>query len=180
VSVPGAPVGLAVTPDGRFVYVVVSFLGTVCVIDTATNMVVKTIPVELTPLGIAVNPDGSFVYVTNGVSGTVSVIDTSSNTVIDTVTVGTLPQGIDVSHDGKFAYVANQSSGTVSVIDTSTNTVVGTPIAVGNTPIALGKFIQPPPPPINTPTLSEWGLITMAGLLGIVGFMVIRRRKGTA
>jgi len=27
------------------------------------------------------------------------------------------------------------------------------------------------------PTLSEWGLIAMAGILGIVGFMVIRRRK---
>jgi hypothetical protein len=30
------------------------------------------------------------------------------------------------------------------------------------------------------PTLSEWGLIVMAGILGIVGFMVIRRRKVTA
>ncbi len=31
------------------------------------------------------------------------------------------------------------------------------------------------------PTLSEWGLITMAGILGIVGFiMVMRRRKVTA
>jgi len=29
------------------------------------------------------------------------------------------------------------------------------------------------------PTLSEWGLIAMAGVLGIVGFMVIRRRKVT-
>jgi len=32
---------------------------------------------------------------------------------------------------------------------------------------------------INVPTLSEWGLISMAALLGIVGFMVIRRRKAT-
>jgi IPTL-CTERM motif len=29
------------------------------------------------------------------------------------------------------------------------------------------------------PTLSEWGLIAMAGILGIVGFMVMRRRKVT-
>ena len=34
--------------------------------------------------------------------------------------------------------------------------------------------------PSNVPTLSEWGLITMAGILGIVGFMVIRRRKVSA
>jgi len=32
----------------------------------------------------------------------------------------------------------------------------------------------------NIPTLSEWGLIAMAGVLGIVGFMAIRRRKATA
>lgn len=32
----------------------------------------------------------------------------------------------------------------------------------------------------NVPTLSEWGLIAMAGVLGIVGFMVIRRKRVTA
>jgi len=30
------------------------------------------------------------------------------------------------------------------------------------------------------PTLSEWGLIAMAGVLGLVGFMVMRRRKAAA
>ena len=40
----------------------------------------------------------------------------------------------------------------------------------------------PLPVVISTPipTLSEWGLVAMAGILGIVGFMVIRRRKVTA
>ena len=32
----------------------------------------------------------------------------------------------------------------------------------------------------NIPTMSEWGLIITAGLLGISGFMVIRRRKAAA
>jgi hypothetical protein len=30
------------------------------------------------------------------------------------------------------------------------------------------------------PTVSEWGLIAMAGILGIIGFIVIRRRKVAA
>lgn len=30
------------------------------------------------------------------------------------------------------------------------------------------------------PTLSEWGLIVMAGALGLAGFMIIRRRKAAA
>jgi len=55
----------------------------------------------------------------------------------------------------------------------------------GGPPYACGdvECTQPNPPtevitPI--PTLSEWGLIVMAGILGIVGFMVMRRRKVTA
>ena len=36
------------------------------------------------------------------------------------------------------------------------------------------------PEPRMVPTLSEWGLISMAGILGIVGFMVMRRRQITA
>ena len=39
---------------------------------------------------------------------------------------------------------------------------------------------QPVQPVVIIPTLSEWGLIAMAGVLGLVGFMVIRRRKLTA
>jgi len=30
------------------------------------------------------------------------------------------------------------------------------------------------------PTLSEWGLIAMAGVLGIIGLLAMRRRKVTA
>ncbi len=30
------------------------------------------------------------------------------------------------------------------------------------------------------PTLNEWGLIAMAGILGIAGFLIIRRRKAAA
>ncbi|MGB2693016.1 MAG: IPTL-CTERM sorting domain-containing protein [Thermodesulfobacteriota bacterium] len=29
----------------------------------------------------------------------------------------------------------------------------------------------------DVPTLSKWGLIAMAGVLGIVGFMVVRRKQ---
>lgn len=32
----------------------------------------------------------------------------------------------------------------------------------------------------NIPTVSEWGLIAMAGILGIVGFIVVKRRKVAA
>ena len=33
-------------------------------------------------------------------------------------------------------------------------------------------------PTRNVPTLSEWGLVAMAGVLGVIGFIAIRRKKG--
>ncbi len=35
------------------------------------------------------------------------------------------------------------------------------------------------PGPAPIPTLSEWGLIAMAGVLGMAGFLIIRKRKVT-
>lgn len=32
----------------------------------------------------------------------------------------------------------------------------------------------------SIPTLSEWGFIAMAGVLGIIGYLVVRRRKAAA
>ena len=38
-------------------------------------------------------------------------------------------------------------------------------------------FCEDPGPVRNVPTLSQWVLIATAGLLGIIGFIVIRRRQ---
>ena len=57
---------VAVTPDGKHVYVVNTNTNTVSVIDTASNMVVGTpIPVGNAPAAVAVTPDGKHGYVTN-------------------------------------------------------------------------------------------------------------------
>lgn len=42
-----------------------------------------------------------------------------------------------------------------------------------------GGFV-PEPISTNVPALSEWGLIATAGVLGILGFLGIRRRKSAA
>jgi YVTN family beta-propeller protein len=123
-----------------FAYVA-SGTNTVSVIDTATNMVVATIPVGKFPGGVAVAPDGKHVYVTNNQANTVSVIDTASNTVVATVPVGASPKGLAVTPDGKHVYVAATTCclllGQVSVIDTGSNTVVATVPGVGQAPVAV-------------------------------------------
>jgi YVTN family beta-propeller protein len=142
----GGPLAVAVTPDGKHVYVTDAVgepLGIVAVIDSASNTVVARVPVDAAPQGVAVAPDGKHVYVTSQrlfVSGTVSVIDTT-NTVVATVPVGNYPYGVAVTPDGKHVYVAN---GTVWVIATATNTwwprsrwgVVSPSPRTGNTPMS--------------------------------------------
>lgn len=81
---PG-PQGIAVTPDGRHVYVSSAFSDDVSVIATATNTVTATVPVGGGPHNVAVTPDGSHAYVTNADSR-MSVIDTADNTVTSTIT----------------------------------------------------------------------------------------------
>jgi YVTN family beta-propeller protein len=100
----------------------------ITVIDTATNTVVRTIP--LPSFGVAVSPDGSRVYVANGAQGGISMIDTATNTVTATIPrvepfSDPNPLGIAISPDGSTVYAGNV------VIDTATNTVIDT-IPLGN------------------------------------------------
>ncbi len=59
---------------------------------------------------------------------------------------------------------------------TSTDVFAPTGITVSGGLVTEFRFFQPK----NVPTLSKWGLIAMAGVLGIVGFMVMRKKKATA
>src|SRR5215467_11551531 len=84
---------LASTPTlAQNAYITNAGSNTVSVIDTASNMVTKTITNTSTntyfndPGGVAVTPDGRKVYVANFGSNTVSVIDTASNMVTKTIT----------------------------------------------------------------------------------------------
>jgi LPXTG-motif cell wall-anchored protein len=126
---PFSPFGLAVNPSGTRVYVVnqsgsPSVAGNISVIDTATNIVIATIPVGANSVGVAVSPSGNRVYVTNNGDNSVSVINTTTNTVISTVAVANDPWGIAVNPSGSRVYVVSQNGQTVSVIDTTTNTVI--------------------------------------------------------
>ena len=103
-------------------------------IKTATNTVVKTVPVGGNPMAVAITPDGTKVYVANSASNTVSVIHRPGNTVVATIPVGNFPQGVAITPDGTQAYVTNYGDNTVSVINTATNTVAGLPIPVGTFP----------------------------------------------
>ncbi len=59
------PAGSALSPDGKYLYVACNGDNSLAVISTATNTVIKQIPVGFLPYGVSVSRDGSKVLVSN-------------------------------------------------------------------------------------------------------------------
>ena len=112
-----SPIEIALSPDGRLLYVVCQDSDEVRLVDAQTRKVIGSVPVGHVPRGIAVSSDGQRLYVTNAWSDTVSVIDTASLKLVQTLPTGFEPTGVVVDRTGGTLYVANRLSGDVSVID---------------------------------------------------------------
>lgn len=117
-----APLGLAITPDGKTLYVA-DQIHAVFIIDTTSNTITGSIPVTAGfPDSLAVTPDGKRLYVGLEVANAVTVIDTTTNTVVGPlISIGTGPFRMAITPDGTQLYVAG-SAKTVA-ISTATNTV---------------------------------------------------------
>jgi YVTN family beta-propeller protein len=139
----GDPIyGIAITPDGRRLYVANgnlvdangNYIGsnTVGVIDIASNTRLATIGVAPQPMDMAMTPDGSKVYVAgldpNGAYGTLTVIDTATNTVLTAITTDCCLSVPAVTPDGSKVFVSNDRFGAygIEVFSTVTNTQVAT------------------------------------------------------
>ena len=136
VAVDSYPIGVAVNPVTKNIYVTNEFSNTLSVISGLTDSIANTITVGNFPYGVAVNPFNDRIYVTNRGSNTISVIDGPTNTKLSNVVVGNSPVGIGVNPSSNWIYVANINSGTVSVIDGITNKVTET-IPVGKAPYGV-------------------------------------------
>jgi YVTN family beta-propeller protein len=83
-----SPVGVVTNSSGTRLYVSNIVASTVSVIDTATNVIVATVPVSGGASGIDISGDDSRVYVTAPNTGQVHAISTATHTVVATITIG--------------------------------------------------------------------------------------------
>jgi 6-phosphogluconolactonase (cycloisomerase 2 family) len=151
------PVTFALTPSGKFMYVVNANLSAIFAY-TVTSGVVQRVPglpvqVGTVPFAIAVDPGEKFAYVSNLGDNTISVLSINSSTgalkVLGAYATGTRPTSIAVL--GQFVYVVNQGSSTISGFsaDVSTGVLTQTaksPFTAGSTPLFAvidpnGKFL---------------------------------------
>jgi len=92
------PMGAALSPDGRTLYVSNGRHRSVSVVDVATRTLTRTIQdVGIRPWGIGISPEGRTLYTANGPGGDVSVIDVARGVVTSRISLGGSPWGIAVS-----------------------------------------------------------------------------------
>ncbi len=140
------PAGLALSRDGRWLYVAENIAGSLAVIDTASGSVVERHKTERYPYAVAVARDGT-VYVSAWGSNSVSVF--SANTVgrltdAGRIIVGRHPSALLLNADGSRLFVASASTDRVAIVDTRRRLVIrhlldsppGSP-GEGSTPDAL-------------------------------------------
>jgi YVTN family beta-propeller protein len=115
-----SPFNLAVSNDGRNLYVVAEEGNALLVVDTKKQKVTHKVEVGIRPHSITLSKEGKTAYVSNQWSDNVSVVDLTTFKVTDTLKTGGGPAGLALSVDERYLYVANSFSSDLSVIDLST------------------------------------------------------------
>lgn len=147
------PSGLALSPDGKILYVTLNLSNQLLEMDSATGKVIRLFKVGTAPYEVV--GTGGKAYVSNwggrrpdarsvtgpagqgtkvrvdpvrhiANEGSVTVIDLRKGTVAGEILVGLHASALQLSPDGRHLFVANAGSDTVSVIDTRKNRVVET------------------------------------------------------
>ncbi len=135
VEIGDRPLGIATTPDGRYLLISNNGQGeqSLVLFDTTTQEVVQTIPYsspEALFLGIAVTPDGRRVYASAGGNNKIRVYDLTGRTMAErppislgTATARIYPAGLAISPDGAVLYAALNLENAVVFIDTAAGQV---------------------------------------------------------
>jgi YVTN family beta-propeller protein len=118
------PAGLALSPDGKRLYVTANGANALKVVDLAERKVAATIPVGVKPYACAVSLDGKRAWVSNWGENSVAAIDLSERTVYRTIPVREKPNDLLLDRAGERLFVANGNRNTVSVIDTAQGSAV--------------------------------------------------------
>ncbi len=114
------PLNLALTPDGKELWVTCEASSSVVIVDTASRQKVAELGVGGQPNDVCFTPDGQKAFVSNRLDDSVSVVDVGTRAVLATLPAGDEPHGVLVDQQGKYCYVLNTSIDSISVFDVAT------------------------------------------------------------
>jgi YVTN family beta-propeller protein len=120
------PEQLAVSADGKRLFVASEDTGRAIVLDAATGSTIASLPVGGEPEGVTLSPNGKFVYVSSEEDHQIAVIDSAANKVVATFKVGDRPRFTEFSDDGSMAFVSGENDGSITVVDPRTHKALRT------------------------------------------------------
>lgn len=103
-----------------FAYVPNEKSGTISVIDTATDTVVRQLEAGKRPRGIGSDPEGRQIFVSDASSGSLLAINNAAGSSV-ALALGRSPEGVSVSPDGKLVAVAVEEGNSVALFDAATH-----------------------------------------------------------
>ena len=115
-----SPSEIAVSQDGRWLYVVCERSDELLVVNAHTQKVEKHVPIGHVPRGLFLSPDGKQIYVTSSWTDRIEVIDAASLAAVKELAAGFEPISVVADHSGSTLYVTNRISNDISVIDLAT------------------------------------------------------------
>jgi len=115
IPVAAGPHGMAMSADGRALYVTGDGSSALDVIDTASDRVVSTIEVGRTPNGVALTPDGRSLLVAVYGEDRIAFVDTATRAITASVSVPK-PHTIAIHPDGALAIVTSQEPGRFALV----------------------------------------------------------------
>ncbi|MBL0170906.1 MAG: YncE family protein [Gemmatimonadaceae bacterium] len=130
--------GIAVTPDGREVWVGGNESKKVYVLNGETGVIMHTLDGFGMAYRIGITPDGKTAVVSDPGDEKIHLVDIASHSVRRVIAVPAMapaegaalvaasPQGVTVSRDGKNAFVTLKAVGRVALVDIAAGSIVGT------------------------------------------------------
>jgi YVTN family beta-propeller protein len=112
-----SPLAVAVSPDGKTLYVADKTARCVAVLDVAAGKKVREVAIAGEPNGLALSADGKTLYVAQRKANSIALVDTARGTVARQVPVGTWPVALALAEKGQRLYCCNRGNHTVSVVD---------------------------------------------------------------
>jgi YVTN family beta-propeller protein len=128
IAVGGNPEGLAITRDGKQLWVGDNSAPHVRVVDISTGKTIETLPTDSFAIRVAISPDGRTAVTSNMVAGTLNLFDVATRKPRSSVRVSGDRAAAQVtlafSRDGRRVFVAETGRNTVAEVELSTGAVL--------------------------------------------------------
>lgn len=165
-----SPVQLAITKDGKRLFVACENSNEVLVVDTAAERVLGGVKVGKHPFGLALDPNEAELFVGSRWDNSIAVVDTATMKVKRTLPVADDPHQLCMDPSGRFLFATSLTTNSIAVMDAAAGTQVKG-LEAGAGPFGLaaapdGKYLyvsnqMSNPVPMRTPPAAELTVVDL-------------------